>query len=582
MAGDMTIIVKNNSGSTQWIYDLGISIANTAQRTISDEFTQSEISKSNDLKSLVLAGTLVLNNGTSDIPIPEAAEIFNTINEYEQANTFATSGDLESTLRFGNSAGSFDIDMNSNNITNLADAANSSDAAAWGQVYTLVETATGAISTPNLETVLAQGNSAGSYDIDMNSNNIVNVADADSNDDAANWGQIKALTETTSGSIDLQIVTDNGNTTTNAITIGGSSTFQNDLTVQGDLYVQGTEYITNTEIISGDQIIAGKLEINGDSYLGNESTDTTFVSGDIYIGGDAIVSGGGSFGSDLDMNSNQINEVADATLNSDAPNWGQVQTLVASSSGAETLEQILAKGNSAGSYDIDMNNNQINNLADATLDSDAINYGQVKTYVETVTGGIDLQAVTDNGDTTTNGINVQGASTFTGGTTFNTSSQTYAPVIITPQTAVPSTAETSGSLMVYENKTYMYDPVRAKWLSMEKLPFAFGIGRAAQGNIYLDMAGGVVSSQTGYRMPYAGTILGIAFDSRSNTDSDIEIRKNNVASAIATLSTTNNSDDDFNLNIDFSAGDRLQCYLTLNGVQRVNYPEVWVYVAFRA
>ena len=64
----------------------------------------------------------------------------------------------------------------------------------------------------------------------------------------------------------------------------------------------------------------------------------------------------------------------------DATNKWYVDSLVASSSGAETLEQILIKGNSAGTNQIDMNLNKIINLGTPGADADAATKG----YVDTV------------------------------------------------------------------------------------------------------------------------------------------------------------------------------------------------------
>jgi len=211
--------------------------------------------------------------------------------------------------------------------------------------------------------------------LDMTGNNINNVADGVLQTDGVNLGQVETLVANASGNQNLQSVTDNGNTTTNGIVVGDDSTFQQDLTVIGDLYVQGTEYITNTEIISGNQIIAGELHVDGDSYLGNANTDTVYVSGFLDVG------------NNVDFNNNKLLNVAQGTDPSDGVNLGQVETLIAAASGdLQTLEEVLAEGNSAGSYDINMNNNSIINLDTPVNPLDATNKVYVDTLVASVSG----------------------------------------------------------------------------------------------------------------------------------------------------------------------------------------------------
>lgn len=61
-----TLIVKNSGGS-QIIEDLGITIGTATQITLSDQFTYDEIASSDDLRTLVNASTLVINDGVGDL-----------------------------------------------------------------------------------------------------------------------------------------------------------------------------------------------------------------------------------------------------------------------------------------------------------------------------------------------------------------------------------------------------------------------------------------------------------------------------------------------------------------------------------
>ena len=73
---NFTIIVKNNSGSDVAINDLGIlSVPDGGQRDLTASFEPSKIVASSDLQSLVNAGTLVINDGTSDLSSSDGLDL---------------------------------------------------------------------------------------------------------------------------------------------------------------------------------------------------------------------------------------------------------------------------------------------------------------------------------------------------------------------------------------------------------------------------------------------------------------------------------------------------------------------------
>jgi hypothetical protein len=70
MAAMWTVIIKNVSGTSKVVEDLGFTINNGAQITLSDQLTYPEIAGSDDLRDLVALGSstgLVVNDGTSDL-----------------------------------------------------------------------------------------------------------------------------------------------------------------------------------------------------------------------------------------------------------------------------------------------------------------------------------------------------------------------------------------------------------------------------------------------------------------------------------------------------------------------------------
>jgi hypothetical protein len=68
------IIIKNNTGASVFIEDMGIAVSGSGQRTVSDIFDFNEICVSEDLKIFVNDSTFIINNGTSDLSISDANE----------------------------------------------------------------------------------------------------------------------------------------------------------------------------------------------------------------------------------------------------------------------------------------------------------------------------------------------------------------------------------------------------------------------------------------------------------------------------------------------------------------------------
>lgn len=69
-----TIIVKNNTGTSVFIEDMGIAVPGSGQRIFSDIFDFTEICVSEELKSLVSNSTFTINNGTTDLTISDALD----------------------------------------------------------------------------------------------------------------------------------------------------------------------------------------------------------------------------------------------------------------------------------------------------------------------------------------------------------------------------------------------------------------------------------------------------------------------------------------------------------------------------
>ena len=86
MTDKITIILKNNTGSDVTVNDLGLVIPASSQVEANDLYSLHEIYESDDLQTLVDAGTIVVNDGTNDLSIADAT---NSISPFNNADQFA-------------------------------------------------------------------------------------------------------------------------------------------------------------------------------------------------------------------------------------------------------------------------------------------------------------------------------------------------------------------------------------------------------------------------------------------------------------------------------------------------------------
>ena len=71
---EWTVIISNNSGTDFLVADLGLDIQDGTSVNLHEEAGFAEIADSDDLKAALTAGTLVLNDGASDLTPTEAVD----------------------------------------------------------------------------------------------------------------------------------------------------------------------------------------------------------------------------------------------------------------------------------------------------------------------------------------------------------------------------------------------------------------------------------------------------------------------------------------------------------------------------
>jgi hypothetical protein len=198
----------------------------------------------------------------------------------------------------------------------------------------------GAGGNEGLPEVLAINNNASTYDIDMNGQSIKNVANILSPNTATPASNDLNIT----GANDINITTING--TINVI--GHDVNFKK----------------LPTALLGAD---IDYLNITSDENIAISSIGVTDISASIL-----------NIYNDIDLQNHFGHNCLDPILAQDIATKNYVDT---HGGVAQNLQNVLNLGNSAGTHTIDMNNNQINNLADPSSNGDAINLGWFNTHL---------------------------------------------------------------------------------------------------------------------------------------------------------------------------------------------------------
>jgi hypothetical protein len=142
-----------------------------------------------------------------------------------------------------------------------------------------------------------------------------------------------------------------------------------------------------------------------------------------------------------------------------------------------------------------------------------------------------------------------------GSVKLDATSGTYAPLELTQQAAAPSSGLAAGQLTVVGGQLYVYDGTRTKWLSVTNIQYQFA-DNSCKGK-YMPI-GTVNNANTGYKMLFNGTLVGVTVQGTSATGKQLQIRQAGTAikSFTLTLGKYTSSNDDVN----FNAGDYLQVF----------------------
>ena len=152
---------------------------------------------------------------------------------------------------------------------------------------------------------------------------------------------------------------------------------------------------------------------------------------------------------------------------------------------------------------------------------------------------------------------------------------------LTPRISLPVSDLEDGMVANVDGILYVYDNTRVKWLSVQRQTLVFGRDGNTN-NQYLNLAGGGVSSKSGYRLMRNAVIVGISVQTSTSQNYNIHIRKNGSMTDELSLTVSGFGNANVSTNREFQTTDYLQCYLEyIGGGSGVSDPEVWVEMAWR-
>jgi hypothetical protein len=118
------------------------------------------------------------------------------------------------------------------------------------------------------------------------------------------------------------------------------------------------------------------------------------------------------------------------------------------------------------------------------------------------------------------------------------------------------------------NQLFTFDSSRNKWLSLDRFSYQAGKNRVKSSNIgYLEVGSASQSSNTGFRMPKNGTIIGASIENRLTISNDrtMSIRVNDVSAESLIIQGGESGSNRYNLNSDFNEGDTIQLVIEAGG-----------------
>ncbi len=399
---DWQVILKNSSGADVLISDMGLTVLNGGTEEVSLQAGYSEIANSEDLKTLVTAGTLVINDGSADLSVTDGLAYIRRANkkyvddQISNIDISAVTDPIQTELdaveatigAMSATDGTFVAPTGTNYIngaTSVTDAAilldykvkSNEDNITQNASDIVSNAATSAAANQNTQAELdtvevgAGLNADGTYTANTSSNYIsgaTSLKDADNALDAQIKANADAISAIGTGSIAaLQAELD---TTQTGAGLNADGTYTADST---------TNYITSaTSLKNADKLLDTQVKTNADAVAINAS-DISTNAGNIAQNTSDISTNAGNISNNATAISNEIT----ARTNADTAIQAELD-----------VTQTGAGLNADGTYTADAATNYIASATDLA-NADSLLDAQIKTNADGVAQEIIDRATAD-------------------------------------------------------------------------------------------------------------------------------------------------------------------------------------------
>jgi len=529
-------IAKNSSGSDQLIEDLGISIPDSGQETLSLQFTYDELAGSDDLRALVASGDLVANNGSADLSAADGVDYLTIVQQDHLTENHWTK-------------------------TQLAATGGSSDRVDWSQVANAPAFGTPEWGDPVLYRASAIQSAAPA------ATHVGQIYVNTTEDKYYKWSGVAWVDQSDVADGDLVINLANAQEdvyqfVTDTWVEQAQSADNEARLVKDDGDGKQAQYVYST--------VTGSWKKIGDVDFGDHVDDLANRHNADQI---KVENAYTNIGSLADEDLETVLGDIDTVVGANATAAGDAAT-AASDAQSDIDDHIDGAASKHDASEIDVETAYANIGSDADDDLET-----VLSDIDTVLGGLDSGgSLDDSYDFGGAGLG-RSVTVDSGPVKLDASGGTDAPLELTPKASAPTTNLAGGQLDVIGGELYVYDATRSKWLSVTRHTFAFG-RKGKSKNQYLNFwAGELPSNNTGIRLPWNCTVTMLSAQIDATGTGTFTVRESGGTRTINLAITAALGNENVAASLDLNAGDLLECYLS--STAGVNDPVILIEIAKR-